>query len=68
MSETKSLKILRIKKWFPCNFSKILQGGHFVVGGSKSFKLLSDITLIAAFKRLHIKVYCCFRVFVLSLS
>ena len=30
-----SLKILAIKRWFPFNFAKILQGRHFVVGGPK---------------------------------
>ena len=37
-----SLKILAIKRWFPFNFANILQGRHFVVGGSKNFKLLVD--------------------------
>ena len=39
-----SLKILAIKRWFPFNFAKILQGRHFVVGGSKNFKLVADIS------------------------
>ena len=39
-----SLKILVIKKWFPFNFAKILQGRHFVVGGPKDVKLLADIS------------------------
>ena len=39
-----SLKILAIKRWFPFNFAKILQGFHFVVGGPKNFKLLADIS------------------------
>ena len=39
-----SLKILAIKRWFPFNFAKILQGRHFVVGGPKNFKLLADIS------------------------
>ena len=34
-----SLKILAIKRWFPFNFAKILQGHDFVVGGTKKFKL-----------------------------
>ena len=38
-----SLKILAIKRWFPFNFAKTLQGCRFVVGGLKSFKLLADI-------------------------
>ena len=38
-----SLKILAIKRWFPFNFAKTLQGCHFVVGGPKSFKLLANI-------------------------
>ena len=39
-----SLKILAIKRWFPFNFAKILQGRHFVKGGPKNFKLLADIS------------------------
>ena len=38
-----SLKILVIKRSFPCNFAKILEGCHFVVGRSENFKLLADI-------------------------
>ena len=38
------LKILAIKRWFPFSFAKVLQGGHFVVGGPKNFKLLADIS------------------------
>ena len=38
------LKILVIKKWFPLNFAKILQGRHFVMGGPKDVKLLADIS------------------------
>ena len=37
------LIILAIKRWFPFNFAKTLQGRHFVVGGPKHFKLLADI-------------------------
>ena len=37
-----SLKVLAIKRWFLFNFSKTLQGRHFVVGGTKNFKLLAD--------------------------
>ena len=39
-----SLKILVIKRWFPFNVVKILQGHHFVVDWPKNFKLLADIT------------------------
>ena len=39
-----------IKRWFPFDFAKILQGRHFVLGAPKNFKLLRDIFLIAAFK------------------
>ena len=39
---SQSLKILAIKRCFPFNFAKSLQG-HFVVGGPKNFKLLADI-------------------------
>ena len=38
------LKILVIKKRFPLNFAKILQGRHFVMGGPKDVKLLADIS------------------------
>ena len=37
-----SLKILAIKRLFPFNFAKLLQGHHFVVGRPKNFKLLAD--------------------------
>ena len=39
-----SLKILAIKRWFPFNFAKMLQGPPFVVGRPKNFKLLADIS------------------------
>ena len=39
-----SLKILAIKRWFPFNFTNILQGPPFVVGGPKNFKLSADIS------------------------
>ena len=39
-----SLKILSIKRWSLVNFVQILQGGHFVVGEPKTFKLLADIS------------------------
>ena len=39
-----SLKILSLKSWFPFNFTKLLQGCHFVVGEPKNFKLLADIS------------------------
>ena len=45
-----SLKILAIKRWFPFNFAKILQGCHFVVGGPKNFKLLADISFESSFQ------------------
>ena len=50
-----SLKILAIKRWFPFNFTKILQGRHFVMGEPENFKLLPDISF-------DCRVYCCFRV------
>ena len=40
-----SLKIFVIKRWFPFNFTKILHGRLFAVGGPKNFKLLTDISL-----------------------
>ena len=39
-----SLKILAIKRWFPLNFAKMLQGRYFVVGGPKNHKLLATIS------------------------
>ena len=39
-----SFKILAIKRWFPFDFAKILQGHYFVVGGPKNFKLLAEIS------------------------
>ena len=39
-----SLKRLAIKRWFPFNFAKIWQSCYFVVGGTKNFKLLADIS------------------------
>ena len=39
-----SLKIMAIKRWFPFNFAKILQGYHFVVGEPNNFKFLADIS------------------------
>ena len=44
------LKILAIKRWYPFNFAKILQGRHFVVGGPKNFKLLADISFESSLK------------------
>ena len=35
-----TLKLLAIKRRFPFNFAKPLQGRHFVEGGPKSFQLL----------------------------
>ena len=59
-----SLKILAIKRVFPFNLTKTLQGHHFVVGGPKSFKLLADIFLRTAFKILYCRVCCYFCVLV----
>ena len=39
-----SLNVLAIKRWFPFNFAIILQGRHFVVGRTKNFKVLADIS------------------------
>ena len=44
--------MLAIKKWFPFNFAKTLQGRHFVVGGPKNFKLLPDITFDSGFQEI----------------
>ena len=38
------MKILAIKRWFPFNFTKILQSRNFVVGGRKIFRLLGDLS------------------------
>ena len=64
---SRSLKILAIKRWFPFNFTKILQTHHFVVCGPKNFKLYLTFLLLAAFKMLFCRVYCCFRVIVIKL-
>ena len=37
-----SLEKLAIKIWFPFNFAKNLKDRHFVVGGSKTFKLSTN--------------------------
>ena len=47
-----SLKLLAIKKWFPFKFTKNLQGRHFVVGGPKSFELLSNISFDNGFQKM----------------
>ena len=60
-----SLKTLAIKRWFPFNAAKMLQGRHFVVGVWKNFQLASDISLIVAFKKLYCWVFCWFRVLVI---
>ena len=42
--------ILAIKRWSQFNFPKILQGGHFVMGGPKIFKHLVDISFDSSFQ------------------
>ena len=37
-----NLEKLAIKMWFPLNFAKNLKDRHFVVGESKTFKLLTN--------------------------
>ena len=44
------IKTLAIKRWFPFNFAKILQGRHSVVDGPKTFKHLADISLERGFQ------------------
>ena len=61
------LKILAIKRWCLFNFAKTLQGRHFVVGGSKSFKHLAEFILRTALKILYYRVYCYFCVVVIKL-
>ena len=56
------VKILSIKRWFPFNFAKSLQGRTFMVAGPKHFYQL--FLLIAPFKKLYCRVYFCFRVLV----
>ena len=60
-----SLKILAIKKWFPSNLTKNLQGRHFVKGGPKNFKFYLILLLTVDFKTLYYQIYCCFYVFVI---
>ena len=62
-----SLKILAIKRWCLFNFAKTLQGRHFVVGGSKSFKHLAEFILRTALKILYYRVYCYFCVVAIKL-
>ena len=44
--------ILAIKRWFRFNFTKNLQGRHFLVGGPKKFKLLPDISFDRGFQKI----------------
>ena len=50
-----SLKILPIKKWFPFNFAKYLQGRHFVVDRPKISRHLVDISFESCLSK-----YCIF--------
>ena len=45
-------KILAILRWFPFNFAKILKDRYFLVVGSKSFKLLPDISFDSSFQKI----------------
>ena len=49
---TKYLKILAIKRSFPFNFAKVLQGRHFVVVWQKTFKLLPDASFDSGFQKI----------------
>ena len=51
-----SLKILAIKRWFPFNFTKIVQGRHFVVDGPKNFKLFPDISFDGGFQKILLSI------------
>ena len=46
------VKILSIKRWFPFNFAKSLQGRTFMVAGPKHFKLLPAISFHSAFQKI----------------
>ena len=50
-----SLKVLAIKRWFPFNCAIILQGRHFVVGGTKNFKLLADISFESSLQNIVLR-------------
>ena len=53
-----SLKISVNKRCSLFSFTKIIQGHHFVMGKPKNVKLLADISLREAFKKLYYRVYC----------
>ena len=42
--------MLAIKRWFPFNLLKVLQGCHLVMSGSKNFKLLLEISFDIGFE------------------
>ena len=47
----RSLEKLAIKMWFPFNFAKNLKDRHFVVGGSKTLKLLTNTCFGVSFQK-----------------
>ena len=49
--ESKKRSVLSIKRWFPFNFAKNLQGRYYVVGEPKNFKLLADISFDSDFQK-----------------
>ena len=54
------MKILVIKRWFPFNFAKILQGRHFVVGRPKNLKVLLDIFFDNDFQKVELSSFLLF--------
>ena len=62
-----SLKIVAIIRWFLFNFTKLLQGCHFVVGEPKNFKLLADISFESGLQNTvlpSLLLYLCARYYV----
>ena len=56
----KSLEKVAIKIWFTFNFAKNLKNHHFVVGGLKNLKLLTDTCFGISFQK---NVLCIFLLF-----
>ena len=44
--------LIKLKTWFPFNFTKSLQDRHFRVGGPKNFNLLPDISFDSGFEKI----------------
>ena len=56
----KSLEKLAIKIWFTFNFAKNLKNRHFVVGGSKNLKLLTDTCFGISFQKNVLPIFLLF--------